>query len=130
MPQLYARLHRRFAGSSGISRREMIQRSLAATAGLLLSEQFSGRAGAQGKPGRVVVIGAGFSGLTAAYELSRAGYVVTVIEARNRPFIFATGYGTQGLPPEFRNRPALQKPLQIETLANMVEQALKGTTAA
>lgn len=84
MPQLYARLHRRFAGSSGISRREMIQRSLAATAGLLLSEQFSGRAGAQGKPGRVVVIGAGFSGLTAAYELSRAGYVVTVIEARNR----------------------------------------------
>ena len=86
MPQLYARLHRRFAGaeSSGISRREMIQRSLAATAGLLLSEQFSGRTAAQGKPGRVVVIGAGFSGLTAAYELSRAGYVVTVVEARNR----------------------------------------------
>lgn len=56
--------------------------------------------------------------------------VAEVIEARNRPFIFATGYGTQGLPPEFRNRPALQKPFQIETLANMVEQALKGTTAA
>ena len=57
-------------------------------------------------------------------------HLAEVIEARNRPFIFATGYGTQGLPPEFRNRPALQKPFQIETLANMVEQALKGTTAA
>jgi monoamine oxidase len=34
--------------------------------------------------GRVVVVGAGFSGLAAAYELSRAGYEVTVVEARNR----------------------------------------------
>ena len=56
--------------------------------------------------------------------------VAEVIAARNRPFIFATGYGTQGLPPEFRDRPALQKPFQIETLASMVEQALRGTTTA
>ena len=34
--------------------------------------------------GRVVVIGGGFSGLAAAYELSKAGYDVTVAEARNR----------------------------------------------
>ncbi|MDQ3471497.1 MAG: FAD-dependent oxidoreductase, partial [Pseudomonadota bacterium] len=34
--------------------------------------------------GRVIVVGAGFSGLAAAYELSRAGYEVTVVEARNR----------------------------------------------
>ena len=33
--------------------------------------------------------------------------VAEVIEARNRPFIFATGYGTDGLPPEYRDRPAL-----------------------
>ena len=32
----------------------------------------------------VVVIGAGFAGLTAAYELSHAGADVTVVEARNR----------------------------------------------
>ena len=38
----------------------------------------------QGSAGRVVVIGAGFSGLAAAYELTRAGYDVTVVEARNR----------------------------------------------
>ena len=84
MPDFYARLQRRYGQPSGISRREMIQRSLAAAAGVLLSEQLAGGVFAQGKPGRVVVIGAGFSGLAAAYELSRAGYTVTVVEARNR----------------------------------------------
>lgn len=33
---------------------------------------------------RVVVLGAGIAGLVAAYELRRAGYAVTVIEARDR----------------------------------------------
>jgi monoamine oxidase len=35
--------------------------------------------------GRVIVIGAGLAGLSAAYELDRAGYEVTVLEARARP---------------------------------------------
>jgi monoamine oxidase len=83
MPDLFRRLHRRYAASDGITRRDMMQRSLAAAAGVLLSERF-GAISAQGKPGRVVVIGGGFSGLAAAYELSRAGYTVTVVEARNR----------------------------------------------
>ena len=56
--------------------------------------------------------------------------VAEVIAARNRPFIFATGYGTQGLPPEYRDRPALQKPFQMETLAAMIERTLRGTVAA
>ena len=39
----------------------------------------------QNKPGkRILVIGAGFSGLAAAHELRSAGYDVTVLEARNR----------------------------------------------
>jgi monoamine oxidase len=83
MPDLFRRLHRRYAAPDGITRREMLQRSLAAAAGVLLSEQL-GVLNAQSKPGQVVVIGAGFSGLAAAYELSRAGYTVTVVEARNR----------------------------------------------
>ncbi len=33
----------------------------------------------------VIVLGAGLAGLAAAYELNRAGYQVTVIEARSRP---------------------------------------------
>ncbi|MEO6946909.1 MAG: response regulator [Nitrobacter sp.] len=56
--------------------------------------------------------------------------VAEVIEARNRPFIFATGYGAQGLPPEYRDRPALQKPIQMENLALMIERTLKDSAAA
>jgi DNA-binding response OmpR family regulator len=51
--------------------------------------------------------------------------VAELIKARNRPFIFATGYGSAGLPEEFRDRPALQKPFQIETLAQMIDATLK-----
>ena len=51
--------------------------------------------------------------------------VADVLAARKRPFIFATGYGSSGLPAEYRDRPALQKPFQIETLARTIEQALK-----
>ena len=83
MPNLYAQLHRRHGTKDGITRRDMIQRSLAAAGALLISDRV-GFAMPQGSAGRVVVIGAGFSGLAAAYELTRAGYDVTVVEARNR----------------------------------------------
>ena len=51
--------------------------------------------------------------------------VAELIKARNRPFIFATGYGSSGLPEEYRDRPALQKPFQLETLAQMIDTTLK-----
>ena len=56
--------------------------------------------------------------------------VAELIKARNRPFIFATGYGSSGLPEEYRDRPALQKPFQLETLARMIDTALKGATVS
>ncbi|CAN5116041.1 response regulator [soil metagenome] len=52
--------------------------------------------------------------------------VAEVIQARNRPFVFATGYGAQGLPEEFRDRPTLQKPFQMEMLAQVLSNTLKG----
>jgi DNA-binding response OmpR family regulator len=55
--------------------------------------------------------------------------VAELIKARKRPFIFATGYGSSGLPEEFRDRPALQKPFQIETLARMIDATLKSAAA-
>lgn len=80
MRSLYARLHSRFG--EPIDRREMIRRSLAAAAGVLLSDRLAG-AQRLSSP-RVVVVGAGFAGLAAAYELSQSGADVTVVEARNR----------------------------------------------
>jgi monoamine oxidase len=82
LPNIYTQLNKRYGKPSGVTRREMIQRSLAASAALLLSDRFvvPSRAAA----GRVLIVGAGFSGLAAAYELSRAGYDVSVVEARNR----------------------------------------------
>jgi monoamine oxidase len=79
---LYSELHRRYGKPDGMTRREMIQRSLAAAGALLISERIG--FGAQRTGARVIVIGAGFSGLAAAYELTKAGYDVTVVEARNR----------------------------------------------
>ena len=52
--------------------------------------------------------------------------VAEVLANRGRPFIFATGYGAQGLPEEYRNRPTLQKPFQMETLAQVLASTLKG----
>jgi len=55
--------------------------------------------------------------------------VADLIQARNRPFIFATGYGSSGLPEQYRDRPALQKPFQLETLAQMIRATLKDAAA-
>jgi len=55
--------------------------------------------------------------------------VAELIQARNIPFVFATGYGSQGVPEEFRNRPTLQKPFQMETLRDMLERTLNDASA-
>jgi DNA-binding response OmpR family regulator len=55
--------------------------------------------------------------------------VAELIRSRNLPFIFATGYGSSGLPEEYRDRPALQKPFQLETLAKMIDAELKRPAA-
>jgi CheY-like chemotaxis protein len=51
--------------------------------------------------------------------------VAELIDSRNIPFVFATGYGSSGLPEEYRDRPALQKPFQVETLGRIIDVALK-----
>jgi CheY-like chemotaxis protein len=55
--------------------------------------------------------------------------VADLLKARGRPFIFATGYGSSGLPEEYRDRPALQKPFQLETLGRVIDSTLKGAAA-
>ena len=39
-----------------------------------------------------------------------------ILRARNIPMVFATGYGTQGVDPAWRDCPILQKPFLIQQL--------------
>jgi CheY-like chemotaxis protein len=57
---------------------------------------------------------------------TNTGPVAEVLAARGVPFVFATGYGEQGLPEAFRNRPALKKPFQMDGLGQMLKSALAG----
>ncbi len=52
------------------------------------------------------------------------GPVAEALAARGTPFVVATGYGAQGLPEVFRNRPTLKKPFQLDGLKQMLEAAL------
>jgi CheY-like chemotaxis protein len=51
--------------------------------------------------------------------------VADALVARGMPFVFATGYGEQGVPETYRDRPTLKKPFQLDGLKQMLESALK-----
>ena len=51
------------------------------------------------------------------------GPVAEALAARGTPFVFATGYGEHGLPAQFRDRPLLKKPFQIDSLKRMLDAA-------
>ena len=57
------------------------------------------------------------------------GPVAEALAARGTPFVFATGYGEHTLPEQFRDRPLLKKPFQIESLRRVLETALAGAKA-
>jgi DNA-binding response OmpR family regulator len=50
--------------------------------------------------------------------------VADLLRTRGVPVIFATGYGTSGLPARFENDPKLPKPFSYEELANALRTAL------
>jgi CheY-like chemotaxis protein len=51
--------------------------------------------------------------------------VAEFIKARGLPIIFATGYGSEGVPEAFRNFPTLAKPFQIEALAKAIDELFR-----
>lgn len=67
----------------------------------------------------------------AILDVNLKGQVITpiadLLSARNLPFVFATGYGSAGLPSEYRDRPTLQKPFQTANLAEAIAMALAAT---
>lgn len=50
--------------------------------------------------------------------------VAEIIELRNRPIIFSTGYGVEGLPPSFRHRALIRKPLRLESLQTTIKRTM------
>jgi CheY-like chemotaxis protein len=64
----------------------------------------------------------------ALLDVNLNGYTVDAVAdalvGRNIPFVFTTGYGQQGVPEAYRDRPMLQKPYQIEQLSRALARAL------
>lgn len=48
------------------------------------------------------------------------------LSRRPIPFVFSTGYGTGGLPPDLQNRPVLTKPFTPADLQHAIYGALSG----
>ena len=68
-----------------ITRRQFLRRSALAVAGAGLNQGGVRAIVLSGPARKVLVLGAGMAGLVAAYELTKLGHDVTVLEARTRP---------------------------------------------
>jgi len=51
--------------------------------------------------------------------------VAKTLARRGKPFVFTTGYGERVIPPEFKDRPMLPKPYQIEQLGEILSRVMR-----
>jgi CheY-like chemotaxis protein len=61
-----------------------------------------------------------FAVLDLSLDGVRTYSIAEMLAARNVPFVFATGYGSAGLDPEWKQRMTLQKPFQSHDLARVI----------
>jgi CheY-like chemotaxis protein len=50
--------------------------------------------------------------------------VAETLRSRHIPVLFSTGYGSSGLPPEFRGFPVVGKPFSLDTLKQAIARAI------
>ena len=55
---------------------------------------------------------------------SNSAPIAEVIANRGIPFIYASGYGADGVPEDFKSRPVLRKPFHLEELDKVVRALL------
>ncbi|UPJ44932.1 response regulator [Bradyrhizobium sp. 40] len=51
--------------------------------------------------------------------------IAEALEARKIPFAFASGYGADGMPEGFHNRPTLMKPFKVDELQRCIAKLLR-----
>jgi len=67
----------------------------------------------------------------AVFDINVAGFnispIAEIVAARGLPFVFVSGYGPEGLPALFSDKPVLRKPFLITDFATMINSALSGS---
>jgi CheY-like chemotaxis protein len=67
----------------------------------------------------------------AVFDINVAGFnispVAEIVAARGHPFVFVSGYGPEGLPVSFKDKPVLRKPFLLEHFADMINTAVSDT---
>src|SRR5689334_21107369 len=64
----------------------------------------------------------------AIFDINVAGFnispIAEIVAARGLPFVFISGYGPEGLPDLFKDKPVLRKPFLVAEFANLINLAL------
>ena len=64
----------------------------------------------------------------AIFDINIGGFnispIAEIVAARGLPFVFVSGYGPEGTPVLFKDKPVLRKPFLIEHFADMIDAAV------